>query len=135
MDYNQFSEAAARRAGMPVTDATAITRATLETLAERISGGEAEDLAAQLPKELRDYLRKQREFAEPFGLAEFVRRVSSRAGVDVASASDSVPAVLATVREAVTAGEFEDVVSQLPKEFWEMLERAGTRVEIPRGRR
>lgn len=135
MDYNQFIEAVARRAGIPVTDATAMTRATLETLAERISGGEAEDLAAQLPKELRDYLRKQREFAEPFGLAEFIRRVSARAGVDVGSASDTVPAVLATVREAVTAGEFEDVVSQLPREFWEMLERAGTRVYPPRGRR
>lgn len=40
--------------------------ATLETLNERISGGEARDLAAQLPQEIQPALRPKAEEAEGF---------------------------------------------------------------------
>ena len=39
------------------------TRATLEPLAERLAGGEADDLAAQLPLELGEHLRREGQLA------------------------------------------------------------------------
>jgi uncharacterized protein (DUF2267 family) len=131
--YDDFIGAVGRRAGVSTEQATAITRATLQTLADRISGGQANDLADQLPDGLEDHLRKPptREFAEPFGLGDFVQRVSARAGVDRALASAGVRAVLSTLREAVPGDEFEDTVAQLPKEFWEVVEPVGA----PGGRR
>jgi uncharacterized protein (DUF2267 family) len=38
-------------------EAERATRATLETLAERLVGGEAKDLAAQLPPEIGEHLQ------------------------------------------------------------------------------
>ena len=51
MDYDNFIAKVAERAGTPRGEAEALARATLQTLAERITGGEAQDLAAQLPKQ------------------------------------------------------------------------------------
>ena len=54
--------------------------ATLETLNERLTGGEAKDLAAQLPKEVQPALQPKTEEAEAFSLEEFYRRVAEREG-------------------------------------------------------
>lgn len=111
------------------TQAEPITCATLKTLAERISGGQARDLASQLPKELRGYLEKSDESPEPIGLADFLERVQARAAVDLQSATEGARAVLDTLREAVRAKEYGDFVSQLPKEFWQLTGPAATRLE------
>lgn len=128
MNHVEFIEKVGERARVAPDQAAVFARATLQTLAERLTGGEANDLAAQLPKALQDPLRKRGESAEAFGLGEFLRRVGERAGVDAARAREVVRAVLTTVNEAVTGGEFEDVVSQLPKEIREV-------VGLPQGRR
>ncbi|GHG89428.1 DUF2267 domain-containing protein [Amycolatopsis acidiphila] len=117
MDQDQFLTRVAERAGISWPDAEAVTRATLATLAQRITGGEARDLAAQLPVELQTPLLGEDEPAEAFSLVEFVRRVASRAGVSRAVANTGVVAVMTTLREAVSPGEFDDVISQLPSEF------------------
>ena len=78
MDYATFTRTTAERAGLPEETAERIEHATLQTLADRISGGEAQDLAAQLPRPLQDDLRPPREEAEAFGVDEFVRRVAER---------------------------------------------------------
>lgn len=133
MGYDDFINAVAGRTAVSTEQATTITRATLQTLAERISGGETHDLADQLPDGLDDYLRKPLpagETAEPFGLGEFVQRVSARSGIDGALASAAVRAVLTTMRESVSEDEFDDMVSQLPKEFWEVVP-----VGVPAGAR
>src|SRR4051794_311540 len=62
--------------GLSREQAERAIEATLRTLAERITGGEAEDIAAFLPKEVRTYLFPTREEAERFGLDEFYRRVA-----------------------------------------------------------
>ncbi|MEU7813023.1 DUF2267 domain-containing protein [Pseudonocardia sp. NPDC049154] len=49
MDYATFTKTTAERAGLPEETAERIEHATLRTLADRITGGEAQDLAAQLP--------------------------------------------------------------------------------------
>ena len=94
-----------------------LTRATLATLAERITGGEAQDLAAQLPGPLKTALTGAQENAEAFSFEEFVERTAERAGTDVDVAEVAVIAVFATLRDAVTPGEFDDVLSQLPSDF------------------
>ena len=77
MDHQMFESKVAERAGVPPDQAQALIRATLQTLAERITGGEAHDLAAQLPKQMKEWLEKDPGApAESFGLEEFIRRVS-----------------------------------------------------------
>jgi uncharacterized protein (DUF2267 family) len=121
MDYRTFTRTAADRAGMPEDKVEQVEHATLQTLAERISGGEAGDLAAQLPQPLKDDLQKPREDAERFGVDEFVRRVAERGHVAPEEARTGAAAVLTTVRQAVTPGEFDDVLSQLPQEYRELV--------------
>jgi uncharacterized protein (DUF2267 family) len=114
LQYDDFIAKVAQRGDIAVEAAEALTAATLRTLAERITRGEAEDLAAQLPKELKPYLTKAEEPAEAFGLEEFIRRVAERSGMDPDRALAAEGAVFATLREAVTSGELDDIASQLP---------------------
>jgi uncharacterized protein (DUF2267 family) len=91
--------------------------ATLWTLSERITGGEAKDLAAQLPEELQPTLQRTVEEAEGFSLEEFYRRVAEREEVDIETARRDASAVMTVLREAVTPGELDDVMAQMPAEF------------------
>ena len=93
MDYETFTRTAAERAGLPVDTVERVEHATLRTLADRISGGEAQDLASQLPSRLQDDLRPAREEAEAFGVDEFVRRVAQRGDVGPEEARTGAAAV------------------------------------------
>ncbi|MFF0318797.1 DUF2267 domain-containing protein [Micromonospora sp. NPDC005252] len=130
MEYEDFINAVATRLKVSTDQAATLTSATLETLADRISAGQAEDLAYQLPDGLDDHLRKppplrRQEHAQPFGFDEFVRRVADHPAVDRALAGAGVRAVLTTLREAVSRDEFEDAMAQLPKEFRQVVEPVG----------
>ena len=72
---------------------------------------------AQLPKQLQAHLVSPEENAQSFGIEEFARRVAQRAGVDEADAGAGAIAVLKTLREAVSPGEFDEVLAQLGREF------------------
>jgi uncharacterized protein (DUF2267 family) len=122
MDYRTFEETAANRAGIKPEEATPVIQATLQTLAERITRGEAEDLASQLPKQMKEWLAKDREHADRFGLDEFIRKVSERASIPPDEARKDVRAVFKTLHDAVTGGEFRHVMSQLPREFQQLAE-------------
>jgi uncharacterized protein (DUF2267 family) len=117
MDDQEFLDTVAQRAETDVDTARRYIREVLTTLAERISGGEARDLAALLPDEAKDWLVQADEPAEGFDADEFVRRVARRAQVDTRRAEDVARAVLVTVREAAPADEFDDVISQLPADY------------------
>jgi uncharacterized protein (DUF2267 family) len=119
--HDEFMTKVGQRADTSLEAAEALTAATLQTLAERISGGEAADLAAQLPTELKPHLTGSEEPAERFGKDEFIRRVAERAGTDPDRARAGVRAVFATIREAVTPGEVDDITAQLPQEFEELV--------------
>jgi uncharacterized protein (DUF2267 family) len=130
MKYGQFIESVRGRTGLPREAAEALTHATLRVLAERLSGGEAEDLQAQMPKELKEDLAVPKEKpAESFGAAEFTRRVAEQAGIDETAAQIGAAAVLATIGDAVTPGEFDDVLSQLGREFAALIGTARTTAE------
>ncbi|MBM0240103.1 DUF2267 domain-containing protein [Micromonospora sp. ATA32] len=130
MRFPHFVGAVSRRAGIPPEQAAVIARAVLETMAERVTGGEADDLGAHLPDELSGYLVDPPARPDSgataggpapggaaFGPEEFLRRVGERAGVDPVTAGAGTGAVFATLREAVTVGEFRDLVAQLPTSF------------------
>jgi uncharacterized protein (DUF2267 family) len=98
-------------------DAERATRATLETLAERLAGGLKDKLAAQLPPELGRHLKQQPAASDPFGLDEFFQRVAKREGIDLPQATFHTRAVIEVVGEAVTQGQLAKVRDQLPAEF------------------
>jgi uncharacterized protein (DUF2267 family) len=107
------------------------TRATLETLAERLTSGEVDDLAAQLPPEIGEHLRhKWSTRGERFSLDEFFRRVSQREAVDLPEAVFHARAVIEVLSEAVSQGEMDDVRAQLPAEFDRLFE-AGSSGQMP----
>lgn len=98
------------------------TRATLETIAERIVGNEASQLAAQLPKEFGQYLRgHEGENGHPFSLEEFYQRVSQKAGVEITAAAAQARAVFAVLNQAVTPGEFADVKANFSPDYSELF--------------
>lgn len=112
-----FIESVADRARVPIDVAEALTEATLGTLAQHLTRGEAADLAARMPERLRPCLMKATEPAESFSSEEFIRRVAECAGVDRVTAERGVVGVLRAMRGAVGQKEFKDALAQLPKEF------------------
>lgn len=119
MQYRDFLGQVQHRARLAdQQEALRATRATFETLAERLSGGEAHDLAAQLPRELGCFLEHEDEHrGERFGLDEFLDRVSKRESVDKPAGTFHARVVLEVLQEAVSAGEIRDVLAQLPDEY------------------
>lgn len=102
------------------------TRATLETIAERIVGDEASQLAAQLPQELGQYLRgHEGENGHPFSLQEFYQRVSQKAGVEPVAAAVQTRAVFTVLNQAVTPGEFADVKANFSDDYSELFATPG----------
>ncbi len=94
------------------------TRATLETLAKRLAGGEAKDLAARLPLEIGEHLRGQwLARGERFSLEECLRRVSLRECIDLPDAIIYARVVIAVLSEAVSRGKMDDVRMQLNAEL------------------
>ncbi|SCF19486.1 Uncharacterized conserved protein, DUF2267 family [Micromonospora purpureochromogenes] len=121
MNYAEFLEAVGKRAEMPAAEAANVVGATLTTLAERVSGGEARHLATQLPEELRGYLYKDVDFAEQLDLVEFLNEVGVRAGTDGDRSAEAARAVLTTLREAVSAEDLKNLESELPKDVRRLL--------------
>jgi uncharacterized protein (DUF2267 family) len=121
MNYELFVVRVEQRADVGRERAEALIQATLRTLAERISGGEAQDLADQLPEELRAPLTGAEEAPETFGVEDFVGRVADRAGEDLGTAAAGARAVMITLREAVPRSDFDDITAQLPNNFIDLL--------------
>jgi uncharacterized protein (DUF2267 family) len=114
-------------------DAVKVASAVLETLFERLSGGEAADMAErlQLPRGfVSETLLLPERPPDAFDRQEFLRRVGDRAGVDAGTAERYSVAVVAAVRP-LTGGEFGDMLRQLPREFAALIDEAARpKVEI-----
>ncbi|MET8245047.1 DUF2267 domain-containing protein [Streptomyces sp. NPDC005202] len=119
MKYDEFLARVRQRGEYTSRDEAAkITEAVLGVLAERISPGEVEDLASQLPGPLGPALTSaKRQQPENFGIEEFYRRVAERTGARPRTAEWDAGAVLTTVAEAVSGGELNQIISQLPSSF------------------
>jgi uncharacterized protein (DUF2267 family) len=133
VDHDEFIGQVQHRARLGSRgDAERATRATLETLAERMSGGAAENLAAQLPQEIGEHLRRQAEGdgGERFSLDDFFRRVGEREGVDAPAAAFHARVVLEVVDEATTGALMGKIREQFPDE-WDPLFEAGSTGRMP----
>lgn len=109
-------------------DAERISRAVVETFSERLSGGEAKDMAAQLPREIGLHMIRDEQTAwepERFDVDEFFRRVSERASVDLPAAVYQAKATVNVIEEAVSPGEMDQVRQQLGGEFQSLFEYEG----------
>ncbi|MCL7416459.1 MAG: DUF2267 domain-containing protein [Halalkalicoccus sp.] len=135
MDHDSFIGEVQNRAELASRgEALSASRATLQTLAERIEEGEATNLAAQLPDELGRFLEEGADATESFDFREFVGRVAEReenlggeSGVDDEDRSDAAfhaRAVVGVLDEAVTEGQIEDLRDQLPGEYADLFELA-----------
>jgi uncharacterized protein (DUF2267 family) len=107
-------------------EAERATRAVLETLGDRIPEGQADNLAAQLPQELGDHLRRTEIFGGQgtgirFGLDEFISRVSQRSGFDGPKAAYTSRVVLEVVDEAVQGGLMQKVRDDLPGDLQNLV--------------
>ncbi|WP_413804672.1 DUF2267 domain-containing protein [Streptomyces sp. OE57] len=107
--------------------AEAATRATLETLAERIPASLADNLAAQLPREIGEHLHRvatapdQPDTGIRMAYDEFLDRVAQRAGADKAKATHEARTVMEVVGEATQGGLTEKVRRALDDELARIL--------------
>jgi uncharacterized protein (DUF2267 family) len=121
--YDEFLGQVQHRAGLGShAEAERATRATLETLAERLAGGEVHDLAAQLPPELaRSLEAPDAGIGAKLTLDEFFALVSAREGVDLEDSTLHARVVIGVLTEAVSQGEIQDVRVQLPAAFAQLF--------------
>ena len=124
MQYTEFLDLVQQHAGLnsPARAAT-VTRATLRTLAERIQGDSANNLASQLPLGLAVLLRRPAGLTGgQFPVDEFVRRVAERADLESAEAIRELRIVLQELSIAVSQGQIDRIWAELPGEYLNLLE-------------
>jgi uncharacterized protein (DUF2267 family) len=123
MTYDGFISTVQDDAHIQREEAERVSCATLQALSERISGGEAVDIAERLPEELRSCVSPGGS-PEPFAADEFLRRVAERAHVERPVAERDATAVLSALFRSVGPDEFHDLRSELPKDFDPILDEA-----------
>jgi len=123
MNYDQFIKAVKDSGQFASRDAAIkATKATLETLRERLLGDEAGNLAAQLPADLAECLRgREGQMGDNFKIDEFYRRISEREGVDTNTAATHAKTVISVLSQAVSAGEFADIRINFGKDYDELF--------------
>lgn len=118
MNFDEFVERVQSITGVrTVQEAVKATRATLQVLGQRLTPEEADDLAAQLPEGLKEFVMAAGPGPKDFDFDEFFRKIAEGEGVDYSTAIDHARAVVVVMMEAVTPGEIEDVKQQLPEEY------------------
>src|SRR5919199_2007163 len=105
-------------------EAEKATRATLETLRERLAGNEPSNLVAQLPPEMASYVEGSGG-QDSFGVDEFYGRVAQREGVSQDEAAKHARAVVTALQPAVTGGELDGVRSQLGNAYKDLFGQPG----------
>ena len=121
MQYDDFVRSVAERAGIespPEAERTVL--GVLQALCDRISRKEGYDLLAQLPARLKRRI-KPTVARIPMAPADFVDRVARELEIPAEEARERVRAVFATLRQAVTWGELEDVVLELEPGYADLL--------------
>ncbi|RFS82406.1 DUF2267 domain-containing protein [Actinomadura spongiicola] len=107
-------------------EAERATRSVLETLGERIPEGLADNLAAQLPHEIGEHLRRTEIYGgagsgERFGRHDFIERVAHRAGSDEPRAAFLTRVVLEVTDEATQGAVAQKVRGSLPADLRELV--------------
>lgn len=123
MQYEEFIRGVGERAGVDYSEAESATGTVLNTLAGFLVDSEGLDLSEQLPKGVAEHLRQRPpERGEFFSLEDFVQQVAEGEDIDPGRAETRSRAVLGVLRQAVSAGEMDDVRRQFPSEFDPLFE-------------
>ncbi|OYR53356.1 hypothetical protein DJ73_07695 [Halorubrum sp. Ea1] len=127
MNFDEFTGDVQHRLELPGTGETVrAIRATLMTLGERLPEGNAADLAASLPIEIKWYLTGAvHEHGQRFDWQEFVERVSEIERTDPADAAYHARVIVDVVRSQVPESDFQQLRDMLPEsgdsEDWRSL--------------
>lgn len=125
MQYQEFLAQLRQHGGPQDKDqADATVKIVLATLGQRLAGNEPQDLAAQLPAELKQPLLQHNGEAEVIDdVDDFLRRVADREGPGTTpeQAREHARAVFATLAGFVSSGEIDDLRAQLPAGYAALL--------------
>jgi uncharacterized protein (DUF2267 family) len=123
MQEHEFVSAVKESLDLPDNrSAERAVKATLTVLGQRLEGGEAKDLASQLPGSLADALPNEGG-GERFDVDTFYQRIAEQEGegVTVAQARQHARSIAKGLETALTDGEWQNFTSQLPKDFQDFL--------------
>lgn len=132
MQHDEFIGHVQHRARMATRgEAEQAVQATLQTLAERLAGNAAENLASELPPHLANYVTNGEDLGdpEPMSVDDFLRIVSERTGTDLPKSIHHTRAVLEVLGEAISEGQMRNIRAQLP-DSWDPLFEAGSEGEM-----
>jgi uncharacterized protein (DUF2267 family) len=130
MDYQGFITVVREQADVPDAEAERVACTTLRILSQRVSLGEAEDIAERLPGELRSCIDLGGS-PQRFRLEGFIKRLEEQLGADRRKVEREAKAVLAALWSAVGSDEFNDMRSELPKDFGPLLDEAVAQAPRP----
>ena len=116
MDSGQFLNRVSELTGFDRDRSGLLVRTTLVTLGTRITAGEADDLAAQLPDALAACLQHESDPCR-FDPGEFKRRVARIVPLANDQAAPAIRAGFTVLGEAVSEGELRQVLGQLGGEY------------------
>ncbi|MFW6457984.1 MAG: DUF2267 domain-containing protein [Halodesulfurarchaeum sp.] len=117
MNFDEFTGTVQHRLEFPGTGETVrAIRATLQTLGQRLPEGNAEDLAASLPMEIKWYMTGAvGEHGQRFDWQTFLDRVSEIEGIDRADAAHHARVIVDLVATQVPASDFRQLRDALPE--------------------
>jgi uncharacterized protein (DUF2267 family) len=127
MNFDEFTGEIQHRLELPGTGETVrAIRATLMTLGERLPEGNAEDLAASLPMEIKWYMTGAvDEHSQRFDWQEFVDRVSRIEEADPSDSAYHARVIVDLVETLVPESDFRQLRDGLPEsedeESWHKL--------------
>lgn len=113
-DHELVARVGTRAQFASAQDAQQAVHDVLDLLGRRLGGHEPGELAAQLPATTAVALAEHDGPAEHFGVEEFLERTARTRGVDPDHAREQATAILTTVGEAITGGQLNQVLTQLP---------------------
>jgi uncharacterized protein (DUF2267 family) len=132
MQHDEFIGQVQNRAHLSSRgDAERATRAVLETLGERIPEGLVGNLAAQLPHEIGEHLRRTEVYAGAgtgarFDRQTFITWVAERTGVREQQAAYLARAVAEVVDEATQGALMAKVAESLPADIRDLVTAGST---------
>ena len=104
------------------TEAETATRSVLAATADRLTPEEANDLAAQLPHEMAEFIRRRRPGVQKMDRNTYIGRIQGDLDLMKPTQAEQVAkGILSVVRDAVGEGEWQDVVSQMPMDMKDMF--------------
>ena len=127
MDFDEITGTDQHRLELPATGETMrASRATLMTLGQRVPEGNAEDLAASLPMEIKWYLTGAvHEHGQRFDWSEFVTRVAEIEHADRSDAAYHAQVIVDLVSTLMPPSDLQQLRDQLPEseddENWRQL--------------